>query len=451
MTMNPYCATNEVLEMTAEELPGDARTTRCVRTRRGGMPAGFAAAAAWMAVVLGGPGGTPRANASDEPSEATGAPARPCGSSAACQWLGTWATALTPASPVDTGRSLSGFENESIRMLVQTSIGGDRIRVRLSNVYGENDLAIGHATVGRPTVPSAPDLDPRSVHELSFGGSKAAVIPIGGELVSDPVPMSVLPLSQLAVTIYLPDATGPATWHWFARQTAFVYGGDHAAEPSGGGPTGTLEHFYFLAGIDVPRDHRADGAVVVLGASISDGFAATLDANQRWPDLLARRIVGERRDRRDPDRVGVQNLAVSGNAISHDGDEVGVPEIGASGLHRLNADVYRQPGVRTVIVDLGLNDIFLHDDPPEVMIAGLRQIAGALHQHHLRVVFATLSPAAGSPSWTPVREATRRAVNDYLRCTHDADGIVDVDSGDQVHPNDRGSAAIAAIVPLSLL
>jgi lysophospholipase L1-like esterase len=422
--------------------------------------------AAVAVLLLGALGvlGMARADASADASDAPGAPAA-CESSAACEWVGTWATALTPASPFDTGGSLSGFANESIRMLVQTSIGGGRIRIRLSNAYGENDLTIGHASVGRPAMPSTADLDPRSVHELSFRGSKAVVIPAGGEVLSDPVAMAVAPLSQLAVTIYLPDPTGPTTWHWFARQTAFVYDGDHAAQPSGSGVASTLAHFYFLAGVEVPRERRSDGAVVVLGASISDGFAATLDANQRWPDLLARRIV---RERRESARTGVLNLAVSGNAISHDGDDVGVSEIGASGLHRLPTDVYPQPGARSVIVDLGLNDIFLHDDPPETMIAGLRQIAGALHQHHLRVLFATLSPAGGSPTWSAVRETTRQAVNDYIRCTHDADGVVDVDlafrdpahldlvnpafdSGDHVHPNDLGSAAIVGIVPLWLL
>jgi lysophospholipase L1-like esterase len=357
---------------------------------------------------------------------------------------------------------MSGFDDESIRMLVQTSIGGDQVRIRLSNAYGENDMAIGHASVGRPTMPSGPDLDPRSVRELSFHGSQAVVIPAGSEVVSDPVPLSIAPLSQLAVTIYLPDPTGPMTWHWIALQTAFIYNGDHAAEPSGAGNASTLDHFFLLAGVEVPRERRPDGAVVVLGDSVSDGFRTTTNANQRWPDQLARRIA---RDRHEAPEIGVLNLAVSGNSISHDGDELGLPEIGASGLHRLDADVFPQPGVRTVIVDLGLNDIFQHDDPPEPMIAGLKQIAAALHHRGLRVLFATLSPVAGSPTWTPVREATREAVNDYIRCTHDADGVVDAavalqdpanptllnpafDSGDHVHPNDLGAGALAAAVPI---
>lgn len=426
------------------------------------------ATAAMTMVALCAPG-TPRAAASGGASGDAGATAptstQPSGSSASREWVGTWATALTAASPFDTGRSLSGFEDESIRMIVQTSIGGDLVRIRLSNAHGDHALTIGHATVARPATPSAPDLDPRTVRQLSFCGKRAVTVPPGGEVVSDPVLMFVQPLSQLAVTIYLPQATGPASWHWFARQTAFVYDGDHAADPGGDGSTMTLEHFYFLAGVEVRGDHRDDGAVVVLGDSISDGPFLTLNANQRWPDFLAQRIARKRHGAREP---GVLNLALSGNTAAHDGDEVGLPELGPSGLNRLGEHVFVQPGVRTVIVELGLNDIFQHDDSPEAIVAGLRQIAVELHQRGLRVLLSTLVPATGDPSWTPVREATRQAVNQYVRTTRDADGVVDLDlavrdpanpaqlnpafdRGDHVHPNEQGNMAIAAIVPLSLL
>lgn len=381
-----------------------------------------------------------------------------------CDWVGTWATALTTASPFDTGGSLSGFENESIRMIVQTSIGGGLVRIRLSNVYGDRALTIGHASVARPMTPSAADLDPRTLRLLSFHGRPSVTVPAGAEVVSDPVPLSVQPLGQLAVTIYLPEATGPTSWHWFSRQTAFVYGGDHAADPSGAAATMTLEHFYFLAGVEVPDDHRTDGAVVVLGDSISDGPFLTLNANQRWPDFLAQRL-SRRRHGAD---LGVLNLALSGNAAGHDGIEVGLPELGPSGLDRLAEHVFVQPGVRTVIVELGINDIFQHDDGPEAIIAALHQIAADLHAQHVRVLLSTMVPATGDPSWTAVREATRQAVNHYVRTTRDADGVVDFDlalrdpadparlnptfdRGDHVHPNELGNMAIADIVPLSRL
>jgi lysophospholipase L1-like esterase len=437
--------------------------------RRGLPGRALAATLAVTGTVLFAPGGTPRAAASgDGASDAAGATAptsaQPSASSARREWVGTWATALTAASPFDTGRSLSGFEDESIRMIVQTSIGGPRVRIRLSNVYGDQDLIVGHATVARPATPSEPGLDPRTVKELSFGGSQSVTVPAGLEVLSDPVPMFVQPLSQLAVTVYLPQATGPTSWHWFARQTAFVYDGDHATDTSGDGYTSTLEHFFFLAGIEVACHGRADGAVVVLGDSISDGPFLSLDTNQRWPDFLARRIQRERRGR----DLGVLNLALSGNPATHDGDEIGLPELGPSGLRRLGEHVYVQPGVRTVIVQLGLNDIFQHDDGPEVIIAGLQAIAAELRPRGYRVLLATMVPATGEPTWTHVQEATRQAVNEYVRTTDDADGVVDLDiavrdpadparlnpvfdNGDHVHPTEAGNEAIANAIPLWLL
>lgn len=418
----------------------------------------FAAAAALVA-ALAGPGGSPTALASDEASDQASNASQ---TSHRRDWVGAWATALTPASPGNTGRSLSGFEDESIRQIVQTSVGGDRVRIRLSNAYGADDLVIGRATIALPLVPSAPDLDPSSVHELRFGGSTTVVVPPGEEIVSDAVSMEVAALAQLAVTVYLPQATGPTSWHWIALQTSFVYDGDRTADPSGAGPTGTFDHFYFLASVEV-RDRRVDGAVVVLGHSIPDGFGTTANTNRRWPDFLARRIRDDRRR-----EFGVLNLSLAGNALTHDGDEVGFPQIGPSAVTRLDEHVDIQSGVRTVIVDLGLNDIFRHDDPPERIIAGLRQISADLRRRGYRVLLTTLSPAAGPATWTPVREATRQAVNRYIRTTRDAHGVVDADvalgnpadptrlnpifdSGDNVHPNDQGAMAIAGAVPLWLL
>jgi len=412
--------------------------------------------------------GTSRAAAAGDPADAdasAAASAQSDASSMSCDWVGTWATALTTASPFDTNRSQTGFENESIRMIVQTSIGGGLVRIRLSNVYGDRPLTIGHATVARPTAAATGDVDPRTVRPLTFRGLPTVTVAAGSEMVSDPVLLSVQPLGQLAVTVYLPQATGPVSWHWFARQAAFIYAGDHAANPGGGGASMTINSFYFLAGVEVPDDHRADGAVVVLGDSISDGPFQALNANTRWPDFLAQRLTRQHHRTRE---LGVLNLALSGNASGHDGDEVGLPELGPSGLNRLGEHVFTQPGVRTVIVQLGINDIFQHDDGPDAIIAALQQIAADLHQRHLRVLLSTIVPATGDPSWTAVREATRQAVNRYVRTTGDSDGVVDLDlavrdpanpaqlnpafdGGDHVHPTAAGNRAIAEIVPLSQL
>jgi lysophospholipase L1-like esterase len=178
-------------------------------------------------------------------------------------------------------------------------------------------------------------------------------------------------------------------------------------------------------------------------------------------------LVEERHPARD---FGVLNVGLSGNAVNHDGDEVGVglPQIGPRALARLDDHVFAHPGVRTVIVELGLNDIFQHGEPPDRIIAGLRQLTHVLRRRGLRVLLATLSPGAGAPNWSPERETTREAVNAYIRNTRDAHGVVDIDAAvrdplnptllnplfigiDFVHPNDEGNRAIAAVVPLHLL
>lgn len=380
------------------------------------------------------------------------------------EWTGTWATALTPARPDESDRSLLGFEAESIRMIVQTSIGGKRLRVRLSNVHGESALTIGHATVARPAVPSAPDLEADTVERLTFNGDRSVSIPAGADVLSDPIRMHVPPRSQLAITAYLPESTGPTTWHPFARQTAYIYDGNRAADPNGDGYTETPKSFYFLAGVEVGRQHHPAGSIAIVGASITDAVGSTADANRRWPDFLTRRLLYEPHFHGEP---GVLNLGLAGNATIHDGAGIGAPDFGVRAVARVE-NVFALPNVDTVIVDQGLNDIFLHDERPERIIEGLRRITDKLQRRGIRVLLATLSPAAGADNWGPEREQTRQAVNAYIRTTDDADGVVDIaeavrdpdeptmlnpryHSFDQVHPNDLGNHAIAQAVPLGLL
>ncbi|HLT10087.1 MAG TPA: GDSL-type esterase/lipase family protein [Micromonosporaceae bacterium] len=373
-------------------------------------------------------------------------------------WTGTWATALTP----DGG--IPGFDNQSVRMLVRVSIGGEAFRLRLSNEHGDRDVMVGHLSVGRPVVASQPDIDPSTLTTVTFDGSTTVVIPKGQTVVSDPVPLALPPLSQLAVTLFFPEPTGPPSVHLFAKQTAYIYDGDHAGEAAGAGNTGTTTHFFFLAGIEVINP-EAGGAVAVLGASISDGFGSTDDANTRWPDFLAERLVTSS----GTDLLGVLNVSLSGNMVGHDGDEDNLPLVGVKAIDRLDRDVYPHAGVRTVIVDLGLADQFAHQDSAFEIIKNLHELSVALRRHGYRVLLATLSPAASSTGgdWTPQQELTRQLVNLYIRSGIDSDGVVDIDKAlrdpanpthvrgvytvDGVHPNDLGSQAIANAVQLSLL
>ncbi|HCT79486.1 MAG TPA: GDSL family lipase [Micromonosporaceae bacterium] len=391
-----------------------------------------------------------------------GATASPATGTFKARWTGTWATALTTASLGNTNGSLVGFNNQSVRMIVHTSVAGEKVRIRLSNAFGAQAISVGHASVGIPVAPASPDLVPGSVRELTFGGSESVTVFKGSDVLSDPLDLTVPALSDLAVTIYLPVATGQTSWHWTSRQTSYVYAGDQAENPSGAGHTNAYNSFYFLAGVDV-ASKTALGSVVVLGDSISDGSGATLNANKRWPDLLAARIVGTMPHIGDP---GVLNEALAGNQVTHDGSEIGFTAIGTSALARVDTDVYGQTGVRSVIVELGVNDVHIANDQPDRIIAGLRQLVAQLQEKGLRVLVCTLGPFEGYPSWTPGKETTRVTVNGFIR--NEFDHVIDMDqvlrdpaaatklkvefdSGDHIHPNDAGAQALAAAVPLWLL
>ncbi|GAA1631694.1 SGNH/GDSL hydrolase family protein [Catellatospora bangladeshensis] len=379
-------------------------------------------------------------------------------------WVGSWS-----ASPTGAGAGLSGtgFADQTIRMIVHTSVGGSAARIRLSNTFGTGAVTIGHATLARPdaATPALTDVLPASVAELTFNGAPGITIPKGGQVVSDPLPVAVPELSDLVVSIYLPVATGPATWHWTARQAAYYGAGDTTAEPTGATLTGTRNSWFFLSGVDV-LSRRSPGSVVVLGDSITDGSQSTINGNARWTDRLAARLLAGNSPHSE---VGVLNQGLAGNTVNRDGTEIGYAELGVNGLARLQRDVLSQTGAQTLVLMLGINDIQIHGDAPDKIIGGLRQLIAQTRTAGLDVVVSTVTPFEGFSSWTPAKEETRLAVNEWLR-THRAEfsGLVDFDellrdpaapsklraewdSGDHIHPNDAGYQAMADFVPLWLI
>jgi lysophospholipase L1-like esterase len=398
------------------------------------------------------------------------------GSSAAVNpvigWAGSWSTGLVAPSPLDTGGSLSGFNNESIRMIVHTSLGGDNVRLRFSNEFGSGPITIGHATVALPAsaATGSADLVAGSVHELTFdGGSPSTTMYQGADVVTDALPWHLAADTTLAVTIYLPTATGSATWHPSAAEQTFVYNGDQADNISGAGNILTRFAFYFLAGIDVQTILPA-GSIVVLGDSISNGNGATLDANTRWPDLLSQRIESTHSVLL---KEGVLNQSISGNAVTNDGVQAGVSSLtfGRSGNSRLVTDVLSQQNVRTVIVELGVNDINFYNDTAPQIIEGLTQLGLRLKEHNINAVIDTISPFggfAGPPGWSTDKEAVRQAVNAWIRSQTVFDYVIDQDLvlrdpanptqllpaynvGDGIHPNDAGAQALVDSIQLNRL
>jgi lysophospholipase L1-like esterase len=374
-------------------------------------------------------------------------------------WVGTWTTTPAPVEGV-------ALRNQTLRMIAHLSIGGQSVRVRLSNACGTRPLAVGAAHValrghGAGIVPAAG-------RPLTFNGSPSTTIAAGALVVSDPVELAVPPLADLAVSVYLPGEVPESfqvTGHGNAHQTNYVSPpGDYAATTELPVQQ-TTEDFLFVSGVEVLAP-PATGGVVTLGDSLTDCNLSRLDANNRWPDQLARRLVARPGGR----MLGVMNQGIGGNRILHD-------VRGDSGLRRFDRDVLAQPGVTHVVVLLGINDIRNRGQKPEefvtaeAMIAGLHQLAVRAHARGLKIFGGTLLTfeyETFNPGfYTPEGEAKRQAVNAWIREGDAFDAVVDFeaalrdpshptqmlpiyDCGDHLHPSEAGYLHMGDVVDLSL-
>ncbi len=381
-------------------------------------------------------------------------------------WVGTWASA---SSHGDTEHDFSG---RTLRMIVHTSIGGSASRIHLSNAFNPQRQVIDHVTVALAANPEADRRGrsaghpaaavPGTVHEVTFDGSERTVLPAHARAVSDPVAVDVPADSDLLVSVHVAEQRGPATAHSLARQTSYVSSsGDHASAESARSYTSTVGSWFYVDGVDV-LNHRARGSVVTLGDSITDGYGSTTGANHRWPDLLADRL----RQQPPPRRMGVLNAGISGNRILL--DSPAEYSFGPNAISRIDRDVLARTGARTVILLEGINDIqqLPHQDDPERIIAGMEQLVRQARAAGLRVVGGTLTPFQGWSAYTPELEATRQAVNEWIRTGGAFDAVIDFDatvrdpnnphrllpaydSGDHLHPDDAGYRAMAAAIDLA--
>ncbi|MFS4094420.1 SGNH/GDSL hydrolase family protein, partial [Streptomyces sp. AF1A] len=359
----------------------------------------------------------------------------------------TWAAS---ADRIGEGTAGRGY-----RMVVHTSVGGSALRVRFTNAFGDRPLTLDGVHAGLRGAGAA--LRPGSNRPLTFGGARSVSVPPDAVVWSDPVPGSVPAGADLVVSLRTPDAAGPATGHGTALQTSYTDQGDHTAQDSGAHWTRTTGAWWYLDAVAVRPARPATGAVAVLGDSLTDGWASTPDANRRWPDYLARRLHTA--------RTAVQGVAdegISGNQVLADG-------AGPSALHRLDRDVLSQPGVRTVVLFEGVNDLKAHTGVTAAgLIAGYREIVRRAHAAHVCVVAATVGPFKGWPEWDPAAEAVRGEVNTFIRTSGEFDAVADFDrtlrsphdperilplfdGGDHLHPGDRGMRALAdSVAPHSL-
>ncbi|MEV6944726.1 SGNH/GDSL hydrolase family protein [Streptomyces sp. NPDC051172] len=340
------------------------------------------------------------------------------------------------------------------RLVVHTSTAGSDLRIRLSNAFGDRPVTFDSVYAGLRQ--QGARLVPDSNHRLTFDGARSVTVPAGATALSDPLPGRLPAATDLVVSIHSPDAAGPATGHRLALQTSYTSEGDHTAEAGAAHWTQTTGSWFYLDAVSV-RPPAGTAAVVALGDSITDGRQSTADLDRRWPDYLARRL------RSSASHVkGVADEGISGNQVLADGG-------GQSALKRLQRDVLSQPGVRTVFLFEGVNDIKAHTGvTAQDLIAGYRAIVERVHAAGKCVVASTVAPYKGWPEWDPAGEKVRGEVNRFIRGSGEFDAVIDfdrvlrspydpehvrpvLDGGDHLHPNDKGMRALADAVDLRSL
>lgn len=390
-------------------------------------------------------------------------PAAPADTEA--HWVAAWATALQPIPqraelpPLYRAPEVAG---RTVRQIVYPTVSGHVVRIRVSNEYGRTALVIRGLRIARSM--GGASIDPARDVSITFGGKQGVSVPAGADVESDPVSIEIAAGTPYAISAYMGQEQTMVAWHRVASQINYVSSpGDHVADASGAGWRQRFTQYAWVSGLSV----EAPGAttIVAIGDSITDGMRSTINRNQRWPDELARRLAGEREQ-----SIGVVNLGISGNRLLSDS-----PCYGEALEKRFERDALAQPGVRAVVLLIGINDINFAAMPPhagldcdyphtqvtaQALIDGYRRLIAEARHRGVRIYGATLTPA----SLPPQREAIRLAVNNWIRTGGAFDGVVDFDgalrdpaqpdrlraaydSGDHVHPGDRGYAAMAQAVP----
>ncbi|GLP65511.1 SGNH hydrolase [Streptomyces sp. TUS-ST3] len=392
-------------------------------------------------------------------------PARPSAAPASAGvWVGTWSASPVGAEP---GTEAEGMTGRSVRNVVHTSVGGTSARITLSNLYGRTALTVTHASLALAAGTRTAAAQPGTMRRLTFAGNTTVVIAAGGQVLSDAVALSVPAGGDVLVTTYSPTLSGPVTYHPTARQTSYAGEGDLTEDGSGTGYTQQVDHWRYLTALDVLSD-EADGTVVAFGDSLTDGKNSTADANARWPDFLNRRLRTALAAGQNLPRYSVVNEGIGGNRVL--ADARGRPLENQAGIRRFRRDVLDRPNVKIVVIDLGINDILRTPGTvdPQKLLAGLRDLVRQAHARGIKVVGATLMPVGRRTTWTEAREGVRQTVNAEIRSGRVYDAVIDFDkalrdpynprsllamydSGDRLHPNDKGYERMAAAFELRFL
>ncbi|MDX8252591.1 SGNH/GDSL hydrolase family protein [Acinetobacter pittii] len=384
------------------------------------------------------------------------------------QWITTWA-----ASPQKVWNKDFVFptlipdqiSNQTIKQISQISLGGEAVRLIFTNQYGDQPIYIDKTTVG---LIKGQSLKSKSAYPVYFSGKLKAQILPGKQLISDPIQLPVPDHGQLMVNTFIQKPTTFKTFHWDAKQTSWLITGNQTADLKAPSSAKTTTARLLLSAVEVKTKRKAH-VIAVIGDSITDGATATLDANTRWTDFLAKRL--------SPHQVAVINSGISGNRLLNDG-------MGDSALERLKKEVFQYSGVKTLIVLVGINDIswpgtaFAPKQPIptfEALTQGYKRVVDEAHRQGIQVIGATLLPFSGALPNTPLdnyyqpnKDELRQRINHWMRTSHTFDGVLDLDqglkdpkhpdrlnpiydSGDHLHPNDRGNQQMANLVDVNQL
>ena len=373
-------------------------------------------------------------------------------------WVTTWTTS---PSTLPTDETIDDvLENQTVRLIVHTSIGGEALRLRLSNIHGDRSLNIGAVSVASQA--SGAEIIPGSNRSITFSGQESITIPRWATVLSDPIEMDVPQSGNLAVSLYLPGNSGFVTTHALSNQTNYVSStGDHTsktvlpvAEETSGWP--------FLTAIDVVA-RSPTRAIVTLGDSITDGWGSTDSANQRWPNHFAHRLY---RDNSIHD-YAIVNAGISGNRVTTEENMA----FGQNLQARFQRDVLALSNVSHIVLLEGINDIGMSsrtDDPirADQIIAGYQQIITRAHARGIKIIGATLLPYEGAAYYTDSGNDVRMQVNNFIRSGGEFDGVIEFDkvvadpanpnrirsdyTEDNLHPNDAGYRAMADSIDLGL-
>jgi lysophospholipase L1-like esterase len=388
------------------------------------------------------------------PPRAAAPPAAPAPAATAATPAAAPARAFTPPP--------SAFNNQTVRMIARSSIGGRRVRVQLSNAFGATPLVVGAAHIAIRSKDSA--IVPSSDRAMTFNGKPGCTIPAGAVMLSDPVDLEVPKLTDLAVSVYVPGDTGPASNHSLGLHTTYISKeGDFTSTTEIADAT-TSQVWYWLASVDVLAPANA-AAIVAFGDSITDGATSTPNTDRSWPSDLAVRLLANP----STANIAVINEGISGNRVLGDG-------AGVSALTRFDRDVLSQSGVKWLMIMEGINDIGLGAGgrggaaptiTADALTGAMAQMVERAHTHGIKVIGCTLTPYGGAGYASEAGEAIRSAMNTWIRTSGTFDAVVDFDKAtqdpanplqfkagfnntDHLHPNDAGYQAMADSIDLSL-